>query len=213
MTLGSGIFLSAIFLGCVFLYIKSDNKSRWRRVVLWLSVVSGVSVGVVVVYLVYESQLKGAFSNSSKVEESSYSVIKDIKLGESLTDLQFRHGKFIKVNTVAGYVIYNTEPGVLVWEKNGKAERLSYNCRQYADSSRDYTSLGLIGCGYFGESILKVFNKENVEIKCVEKDVEQRYYEIKKHNVGFILSRNRVIVLLADNQSPILRPNDLKNCD
>jgi len=210
LTLGAGIFLSAIFLGCVFLYIKSDNKPRWRKIVLWSSIISISSIAIFFTYLIYKDEVKESKQNNN--ENAVYTEIKNIKLGEQLSDLQFRHGKFVKVtDKVTGYLIYKSENGVLVWERNGKAERLTYNCREYADQIRDFTRLGTIACYTSGESVLRIFGKNNVEIKCFEKDVEERYYEVSKHNIGFILKKNQVVTLMADLKE-IRRPYELKDC-
>ena len=34
MSIGTGIFLSALFLGCIVLYVKSENKAKWRKCLL-----------------------------------------------------------------------------------------------------------------------------------------------------------------------------------
>ncbi len=35
MSVGTGIFLSAIFLGLILLYIYTRDRWRWRRIILW----------------------------------------------------------------------------------------------------------------------------------------------------------------------------------
>ncbi len=47
MSIGTGIFLSALFLGCIVLYVKSENKAKWRKGILF-SLAGLVAAGVIV---------------------------------------------------------------------------------------------------------------------------------------------------------------------
>jgi Na+-translocating ferredoxin:NAD+ oxidoreductase RnfA subunit len=48
MSIGTGIFLSALFLGCIVLYVKSENKAKWRKCLLTSL---GGLVGFCVIYV------------------------------------------------------------------------------------------------------------------------------------------------------------------
>ena len=47
MSIGTGIFLSALFLGCIVLYVKSENKAKWRKRIL-CSLAGLVAAGAIV---------------------------------------------------------------------------------------------------------------------------------------------------------------------
>ena len=47
MSIGTGIFLSALFLVCIVLYVKSENKAKWRKRIL-CSLAGLVAAGAIV---------------------------------------------------------------------------------------------------------------------------------------------------------------------
>jgi hypothetical protein len=42
MTLGTGIFLSAIIFTLAYLYVRSDNKARWAKAIAYIT--SGILI-------------------------------------------------------------------------------------------------------------------------------------------------------------------------
>ena len=197
MTLGAGIFLSAIFLGCVFLYIKSDNKLRWRNVAFWSSLIFLSGTVIFFIYLIYNKEIEKTITSIVSSDGDSYTQIKGIKLGESLSDLQFHHGEFKKNREkVNDFESYKSDSGVVIEVKNDKAEALWYNCREYFYSPvDDPTRLAKIKCGDSGELILKTFDKKNVDIRCNRLIPEWRSYELTKHKIVFVLEKNIVVAL------------------
>lgn len=85
MELGTGVFLSAVFLGTVGLFIATKDRWNWKKIFLWpLGIVVGLSV------------VGGAIAYAYKQYEERPKVLtefKGIKLGEQFQDAVFRHGK------------------------------------------------------------------------------------------------------------------------
>jgi len=85
MELGTGIFLSAIFLGAVALFIATKDRWNWKKILLWpLGVIVGLLVvgwAAAYVYDQYEARPK-------KVDE-----LWGIKLGASVADVKFSKGE------------------------------------------------------------------------------------------------------------------------
>lgn len=91
MELGTGIFLSAVFLGIVALYIATKDRWNWKKILLWplavVVVLSSVGGIVAYAYKKYEERPK------VQVEFNG------IKLGDQFQDVVFRHGKLERLST------------------------------------------------------------------------------------------------------------------
>ena len=129
MSIGTGIFLSALFLGCIVLYVKSENKAKWRKGILF-SLAGLVAAGVI---LFVGSSVYDAFEDDTPTspfpkntaerptdmmdirllsDEVLMAIAADrptdmmgIRLGETLATLQFERGKFWQIK---GQEIYNS---------------------------------------------------------------------------------------------------------
>jgi len=199
------ILLSVLFLGFVFLYIKSNNKEKWRKYLLLLVGIPFAVFLSIFIYLVIEKQA-GKLSN--KTDSQKETSIKGINLGDSLSDLQFKYGKFTKEKDQnRGYDLYNVSSVLTIWVKDNKVQMITYEC----EKTSDFTVLGQVQCGDDGESIIKQYSEKNVDIKCFSGDDTKRFYSVEKKNLGFILERNRV-VRLQSNAIQIEKTMELKNC-
>lgn len=90
MELGTGIFLSAVFLGTIALFIATKDRWPWKKIVLWptLSALALVVVGGASWYLYEEYQ-------SRPVRQTE---LWDISLGSSQADVTFAKGKPFKTD-------------------------------------------------------------------------------------------------------------------
>jgi len=120
------ILLSVLFLGFVFLYIKSNNKEKWRKYLLLLVGIPFVVFLSIFIYLVIEKQ---AGKRSNKTDSQKETSIKGINLGDSLSDLQFKYGKFTKEKDQnKGYDLYNVSSVLTIWVKDNKVQMITYEC-------------------------------------------------------------------------------------
>jgi len=208
MTLGAGIFLSAIFLGCVFLYIKSDNKPRWRKTVLFIFFFTIVCFVGFVVYVVFKDDIKSFFVQSTNEITTQELSIYRIKPGDKLTDIQFQNGKAKKEKErTKGYSVYKYEMGIEIWAKDETADIVFYGCKP-----NDFTIVDKIKCGATENDIFNAYKKENVVVVCTD-DVEDRIYELKNKPLSFVLQKNRVIYMgIFRTYEDRFRPTHQKPC-
>lgn len=205
MSIAVSIFLSALFLGFVALYIKSDRKEKWRKSLLFLIGIPFAVLFGVFLYLVIDEQIEKRSWKSFPQNDTS---IRGINLGDSLSDLQFKYGKFTKEKEQnRGYDLYNVSSFLTVWTKSNKVEMITYQC----DLPPDHSALGKIQCGDFGEAIIKEYGAKNVEIKCFVNDDTRRFYGVEKKKHAFVLEGNSVIWLQL-NRTHLERPANLKDC-
>lgn len=192
MAIGTGIFLSAIFLGCVFLYIKSENKPKFRRYVL-LSLGTPLAIGLIVfLYIVIDEKFEKRTDTSQQGKEASKfpTHMKGLKLGETIANLQFEHGKFTALPPHDGYKTYFANNGVVIYEKSGVAERLVWYCPENPFS--DLTFFHQIQCGVGSKQVLDTYGKSAVKILCSDVHPDRRVYFIEDKKIRMILEGNRV---------------------
>ena len=242
MDIGTGIFLSALFLGCIVLYVKSENKAKWRKGLL-LSLAGLVGFCVLWMLVVYLqdvlSEDVGSESATSLFPKSTAERPTDmmgIRLGETLATLQFERGKFEKplmyevttpdgrrykftgpekateeeiikyvkehvpsiqqeasanlfgIKSIVGY--YITDNNVSIYEKEGRAERLAYDCRNAPTDPATY--FHKIQCGNTASDVMQAYGQNNVTVLCSDTDVETRLYDITGKNIRLWLTKNAV---------------------
>jgi hypothetical protein len=240
MDIGTGIFLSALFLGCIFLYIKSEHKAKWRKGLL-LSLAGLVGFCVLWMLVVYLqdvlSEDVGSESATSLFPKSTAERPTDmmgIRLDETLANLQFERGKFWEfkehelVTNKANFKevalpngitiefpsdmsnenikqvlrkqyfnerddtknIYITDNNVIIYEKDGRAERLAYDCP--AKPTDPATYFHLIQCGNNANDVIKAYGQQDIAVFCSKTDVETRLYEIASRNIRLWLTKNTI---------------------
>jgi len=217
MSIAVSIFLSALFLGCVFLYIKSESKEKWRKYLLFLIGIPFVVFVSILLYLIIDEQIE---KRSYKTEPQKETSIKGINLGDSLSDLQFKYGKFTKEDKqVRGYDVYKISENLSIWTKDSRVKRINYQCDspisiiqgKMIQLPKDRTKLWNIECGSSGESIIEEHGKKNVEIKCFSNEDTMRFYGIKKKDISYILRTNKVD-FFQSGLTQDERPLELKDC-
>ena len=73
MSIGTGIFLSALFLVCSVLYVKSENKAKWRKRIL-CSLAGLVAAGAIVFvgFLPYDAFEKYTETSSMEIADGCF---------------------------------------------------------------------------------------------------------------------------------------------
>ena len=221
MSIGTGIFLSALFLGCIVLYVKSENKAKWRKCLL-ASLGGLVAAGAIVfvgffLYDAFEKYTETPPFPKSTAERPT--DMKGIRLGETLANLQFERGKFQKFEPKIDYdaiakkyggvivsktetqpkyldtidnpkTIYITDTNVIIYEKEGRAERLEYNCETPPTDPATY--FHKIQCGSTASDVMQAYGQNNVTVLCSDTIVETRLYDITGKNIRLWLTKNAV---------------------
>lgn len=85
MTLGTGIFLSAILISGIILFISTKDRWRWKKIMLW-AICGPLAIAVLcsVLYLGHSH-----YSTRPKVQDSLWGI----KLGTPRSDVVFLKGK------------------------------------------------------------------------------------------------------------------------
>lgn len=201
MELGTGVFLSAVFLGTVALFIATKDRWKWKKIFLWpLAVVVVLSLVGGMVGYAYKQ-----YEERPKVP----SEFKGIQLGEKFQDAIFRHGKAERKEAQdaefsARYIVeHESEKGTPRFEEAAKEHKKAKDALAEAiakgatdgvyflnetrivvkdnqiesighgcnKESSDYTSVNGIGCGDKGDEILEKFGGA-VRILCSKNKVE-----------------------------------------
>ena len=100
MTLGTGLFLSSVFLGLIFLFHSTKDRWNWKKIMKR----SGISILALLVlgssiaaYFNFQSDIEAFFSNSEAVANLNTPKVHDefwgVKIGASQDDVLFLKGK------------------------------------------------------------------------------------------------------------------------
>jgi len=207
------IFLSAFFLGCVFLYIKSESKEKWRKYLLFLIGIPFVVFVSIFLYLIIDEQReKRSYKTEPQKDTSKFPThMKGIKLGDTLSNLQFEHGKFtaVKVSPAPGtekkwdealkhYIATNN---VWIIDKDGIAIQLVFYCP--SNPFDDTTYFHLIRCGDSSKQVFQAYGKSEITIRCSDKDVERRSYDIPSRRVQLTMKKDAVEIITFYTSAPL----------
>jgi hypothetical protein len=229
MTLGSGIFFGTIVLALVYLYVKSENKTRLRKGMRYTTIGFLVLLISLFGYAVSEKFLKDSlFSGSESVTPPNQLL--GIQVGSKFTDVQFKHGKFFleKDKEVCQHERYtqtntanskSSEPYKL--SNNTKREYFSNNherghSRAQLCVKNDIVEQVIYGCDpdsvsnlILGEQLHHIKcndssetilrHYKSVKALCNKDNVAIRIYDVEDLRIRFILDTDKVIYLWASN--------------
>jgi hypothetical protein len=218
MTLGSGIFFAALVLALSYLYVKSENKARWRKVILYITLGLLILFIVLMGYAFREKFLKDSLFSATK-SPSPPNQLSGITIGSKLSDVQFKHGEFFlqKEKDVCRYERYSKQKpsnskskttkhddlirleelnGLQFCVKEQIIEQIIYSCNPY-DDLEPAIRLHHIKCGDSSERILHHY--KTTKTSCSKENPTIRIYDVDDLKMRFILDTNKVIYLWASN--------------
>lgn len=212
MDIGTGIFLGCVFIGIVYLFIKTKDTWRWKRFFIW-SLIIPIALFTVVC-------ICDAVSDYFRDKPAVISSIDGISVGDKLSDTLFKNGSLSKIVTKdpsdkeESYMDESTYVASL----NGKVIRIGHACN---NNTTDYTDLNSIRCNNDSDDIINKFGQENVRILCtrnknnVEKALNMRAYDVPKFNTRYILVSNSVVQFLIYETNAFKKYNtdNWKFCD
>jgi len=195
MSIAVSIFLSSLFLGCVFLYIKSESKEKWRKYLLFLVGIPLIVFVSIFLYLIIDEEIEKRSDKTEPQKETSKfpTNMKGIRLGETLSNLEFEFGKFIYIFSDEGYRIFAASNRVLIYEKSGIAERLRWNCP--SNPFEDLSYFHKIRCGNSSDQIFQAYKKNEIRILCGDGPDPMRLYDISSKRIRLWLRENQVIYI------------------
>jgi hypothetical protein len=92
--------------------------------------------------------------------------------------------------TILDSNIYTTDNNVIIYEKEGRAERLEYDCGTLPTDPATY--FHKIQCGNTASDVMQAYGPNNVTVLCSNTDVETRLYDISGKNIRLWLTKNAV---------------------
>jgi hypothetical protein len=183
MSVGTGIFFSALFLGIVALYIATKDRWSWKKLLLWPSValltLGAATGGGFYVYHTWQDR--------PKVQQEFWGV----RLRASMADLKFAKGAPTK-QLDADTWIYDAGPTdrgfYVVRFKNGKVRFVMYDGRSFYAP----TVQGINGYSS-AEQITEKFGAPSYVSR--SKDKLKRTLSYDAFNVAFSVERNEIRAL------------------
>ncbi len=182
MELGTGVFLSAVFVGGLVLYITTKDRWNWKKILLWpLGVVVGLSViGGTGTYL-YEQYKK---------QPQKMTVLWGIALGSSASDVRFARGvpSFDfgeKSNETWIYPAGSDDRHYFIDFKDGKVRSVMYFGPIY-----DAPTIRGVGQNDSPEEIEKTLGAPSYVSR--SRDDLRRWYSFDEFNIGVQFEKNRI---------------------
>lgn len=186
MEIGSGVFLSAIFLGTVWLYVATKDRWNWKKILLWpLAIVLGLSViGAAGIYI------NDWVQDRPKKELGFWGI----QLGASIADVKFTKGEPSRVKDVDIWQYPHGTPeredGVfVVIFKDGKVRFV------FHISNKNSSNPSIQGISSYSntEDLVERFGQPSHVSR--SKDELLQWHSFERFNVAFMLERGQVIAL------------------
>lgn len=184
MEIGTGIFLSAIFLGTVALYVATKDRWNWKKILLWpLAIVLSLSViGGAGIYI--NDQLE----DRPRKEHELWGI----QLGASIADVKFAKGEPSQHKDADTWAYLKGErdaDGVHVVKfKDGKVRAIVYY-----GPAHGAPSIQRISQYSSPERLAEKFGQPSYVSH--SKDGLRRLYSFEKYNVVFDLEKDGIIAL------------------
>lgn len=185
-------FFASVFLGLIYLYIKTRDTWNWKKIVLWF-IGSIVGLVAIIFAVIYGNTFRAVVPTVATVI-TSYD---DISLGDKFSDVEFRKGKFKKEDSskLATDYLYSLDnkTAIFVDKNSQKVTGVLIGCQYYWTAS-----LNGVGCGDSGDSIQSKFKGE-VKVLCsppdsiTAKEDPVRAYDVPKYGVRYLLQKNQVV--------------------
>ncbi len=203
MSVGLGIFLGCVFLGSIFLYLKTANSWNWKKIGRRILMAVGVLFGGGIL-------IAGGMVGYEKWEQRPRVVtsLEGIAVGEKLSDVIFKHGPFEKEEKQADSIrkyqdeeqYRNKDKNLSISVRAGIVGVVYYGCNK----ETDYTSMNKISCRDSGDKISELFG-DKVRILCATKKDEYRQflrvYDVVAYGTRYLLWQNEVrTLIIADKK-------------
>lgn len=183
MEIGTGIFLSAIFLGTVALYVATKDRWNWKKILLWpLAIVLGLSViGGAGVYI------NGQLEERPRKEHRLWGI----QLGASIAEVKFAKGEPSQQGADI-WAYLQGERGAdgiyFVRFKDGKVRAVMYR-----GPAHNAPSIQRISPYSSPERLVEKFGQPSYVSR--SKDELRRLYSFEKYNVVFDLEKDGIVGL------------------
>lgn len=180
MSLGTGIFLSSIFLGIIWLYLKTRDTFNWSKIIKKvLLLITAIIVLCIVLFNIYDW-----YENKPKI----YSSYLNINLSETKKDILFKMGNptyFYDSNTFS----YDFNSRNIYLNFDVKDELTSIVC--FSDKSLECENLNHIHINHSFDDIVEILGKPEF-IESSENNL-RRIIDYPKYKIFYILEQNKIL--------------------
>ncbi len=184
MDIGTGIFFGLVFLGLVWLYVATRDRWRWKRIIIWFSVLVSLPIAGGGGWL--------WFDNYRESKPRFEGVFWDLRPGMGLDELAFRKGEPKEKNE--NYWLYagdGADVAHVVSLRNGKVRAIEAIARE----GKAYALPTLQGISRFS-------SQEEIENKfgapdaiSIAKGGARRMLSFLRYGLVFVLEKNQVVAL------------------
>jgi hypothetical protein len=193
--MGTGIFLSTVFLGLILLYAVTKDRWRWRRIAF-------IMIGIVA-FTFTATMLILYYNQTSAFHRIPLTALDGIKIGEQIDDVLFRRGKYDRL------CYYDKSKRGIGYEfRNGSGPRSTFTFVDTQDGivQRIVYSGDVLAFAGSGPARLHQFDTEETLREKWGKEEEMhssrgvegvRHYVYPRYNFGAVLMNNKMIALMV----------------
>ena len=188
------VFFGFVFLGLIYLYVKTRDTWNWKKIALWFG---GILIALVLAMVV--AIFADSFKKIVPTISTTISTYDGITLGDKLSDVEFKKGKLKKIQDRKpdedDFYYADSVSGVYVNNTTKLVTGIIVDCSKYVSSK-----FNGIGCGDSSESIQVKFKGEFSEL-CQPEDTKVRgdplrVYDVPKYGVRYVLQKNAVVTII-----------------
>lgn len=216
MSIGTGIFLSSLLLGLIYLYVKTKDTWNWKKIFIGIISFAAILLVSILIAVYWDNFFKKSDDfNSDREYSGLIQSYQGISLGDKISNLEFKYGRLKFEGKTQGNVpIYTIEakPNLVIYkrESSDSVSFIGIDCSNTLDSFNG------IKCGTSADELLKKHGKK-VKIWCpkeLAKDENPyRIYDMVEFGTRFYLSKNEVSHLRIYSPDDMKNPSSLKECD
>jgi hypothetical protein len=200
MSVGTGIFLGAVYLGTVYLYSQTRDRWDWSRVTRRGAVL--LAIAAVAAAVAFGAQLGyDAWRSQPRVVDS----VEGIRIGEPWADVVLRYGKFksVPIKSVKKYpdqlqFAHETLP-VSVFVHAGAVHYVVFSCQ----SSRHKLTLNGVSCGDDERKLTSTFGKR-LRVMCSKAgDSNLAVYDVTDFGTRYVVGEKGVVAISVAEPSEL----------
>jgi hypothetical protein len=196
MSIGIAIFLSAVLLGIIILFISTKDRWNWKKIILWpITVLVGLSILLGVGYYIYQS-----ISNRPKLQTTFW----DISLNSTKGDIKFLKGEPDKQSDDKNWIYSKGGESIIqIGFDNNKILFIIYK-------GHNLNAPSLLQGIYIGTNYDKIIKKFGLpSYMSISLDELRRTLSYDKYNLVFSFKENQLYAYGIYN--PALGPVKYKN--
>jgi hypothetical protein len=205
MSIGLGIFLGCVFLGSVFLYLKTANTLNWKKFGK-----RTLLIGAAFFLLAATAGVGGYAYTEWQGRPQFIKTLGRISVGEKLSEVVFKNGIYEQhsppPNAAQKHVdqqeYSQKDSRVEFGVRNGIVNTVTYGCKQESD----YVAINKIYCNDSGDKIKELFGSK-VRILCRklqhEKAELERVYDVSEYGTRYYVVQNKVVAFLIADRNEL----------